>query len=71
MVIINKYFITEKMSWACDQAVTANIVDSYQTAGSLFALTLQSFFAAQCALVGDNLWPADVTEEVLNGKILI
>ncbi|CAB3220564.1 unnamed protein product [Arctia plantaginis] len=55
----------KKMSWACDQTVIPNIVDSYQTAGSLFALTLQSFFAAQCALVGDHLWPADVTEEVL------
>ncbi|XP_035448189.1 glucose dehydrogenase [FAD, quinone]-like [Spodoptera frugiperda] len=53
------------MSWACDPALTANIVNSYQTVGPLFMQTLQTFFAAQCALVGDHLWPADAIDKVL------
>lgn len=56
------------MSWACDQALTSNILNSYQAAGPLFVQTLQSFFAAQCALVGDHLWPNDATEAVLDGR---
>ncbi|CAH0696828.1 unnamed protein product [Spodoptera exigua] len=54
-----------KMSWACDPALTSNIVNSYQTVGPLFMQTLQTFFAAQCALVGDYLWPADAIDKVL------
>lgn len=53
------------MSWACDPAMTSMIVDSYQVAGPLFVQTLQSIFAAQCALVGDHLWPDDATNAVL------
>ncbi|CAB3220561.1 unnamed protein product [Arctia plantaginis] len=58
--------IISEMSWACDQALTSNIVNSYQTAGPLFIQTLQSFLAAQCALVGDHLWPDDATKAVLD-----
>ncbi|XP_075983682.1 glucose dehydrogenase [FAD, quinone]-like isoform X2 [Anticarsia gemmatalis] len=54
-----------KMSWACNEALTSNIVNSYQVAGPLFVQTLQSFLAAQCALTGDHLWPQDATQAVL------
>ncbi|PZC83549.1 hypothetical protein B5X24_HaOG207532 [Helicoverpa armigera] len=53
------------MSWACDPALTSMILDSYQVAGPLFVQTLQTFFAAQCAIAGDHLWPDDATEAVL------
>ncbi|KAJ8713014.1 hypothetical protein PYW08_008318 [Mythimna loreyi] len=53
------------MSWACDPSVTSMIVDTYQAAGPLFAQTLQTIFAAQCALVGDHIWPDDATNAVL------
>ncbi|XP_075984029.1 glucose dehydrogenase [FAD, quinone]-like [Anticarsia gemmatalis] len=53
------------MSWACNEALTSNIVNSYQVAGPLFVQTLQSFLAAQCALTGDHLWPQDATPDVL------
>lgn len=56
------------MSWTCDQALTANVVESYQAAGPLFVNALQSFLAAQCALVGDHLWPDDATQAALNSK---
>lgn len=56
------------MAWACDPAVTSMILDSYQVAGPLFVQTLQSIFAAQCALVGDHLWPDDATNAVLEGN---
>lgn len=59
------------MSWACDPVLTSNIVNSYQTAGPLFMQSLQTFFAAQCALVGDHIWPADATQAVLDGKLLL
>ncbi|KOB69249.1 GMCbeta2 [Operophtera brumata] len=51
--------------WACDPAVTTPILNSYNVAGPLFTQALQSFFAAQCALAGDHLWPADATDAVL------
>jgi hypothetical protein len=54
--------------WACDPAVTANVVNSYQAVGPVFAQALQTFLAAQCAIAGDHLWPADATEAVLKGK---
>ncbi|XP_026740793.1 glucose dehydrogenase [FAD, quinone]-like [Trichoplusia ni] len=53
------------MSWACDPALTANIVNSYGAAGTLFTQTLTSFLAAQCAVVGDHLWPDDAIDAVL------
>ncbi|KAG6461247.1 glucose dehydrogenase [FAD, quinone] [Manduca sexta] len=53
------------MFWACDPALTTNIVNSYQVAGPVFAQALTSFFAAQCAIAGDHIWPADATEAVL------
>ncbi|CAH1641202.1 unnamed protein product [Spodoptera littoralis] len=53
------------MSWACNPAVTSMILDSYQVAGPLFVQTLQTFFAAQCALTSDHLWPDDATKSVL------
>ncbi|XP_047999622.1 glucose dehydrogenase [FAD, quinone]-like [Leguminivora glycinivorella] len=51
--------------WACDPAFTTPILQSYSAAGPLFVQALQGFFAAQCALAGDHLWPADATEAVL------
>ncbi|CAG5044474.1 unnamed protein product [Parnassius apollo] len=51
--------------WACDSALTTEIVNSYQVVGSLFVQTLQNLLAAQCALSGDHLWPADATEAVI------
>ncbi|CAG5044472.1 unnamed protein product, partial [Parnassius apollo] len=51
--------------WACDPALTTEIMNSYQVAGPLFVQALQSFLAVQCALSGDHLWPADATEAVL------
>lgn len=54
-------------SWACDPTVTSTIVNSYQTAGPLFVGLLQSLLAAQCALVGDDVWPRDATDAVLEG----
>lgn len=53
------------MSWACDLNLTSTIANSYEAAGPLFVQTLQTFFAAQCALTGDHLWPNDATESVL------
>lgn len=64
----NVFFFQFKMSWACDPVLTNNIVNSYQVAGPLFMSTLQTFFAAQCALVGDHLWPADAINSVLEGN---
>ncbi|XP_060806703.1 glucose dehydrogenase [FAD, quinone]-like [Amyelois transitella] len=51
--------------WACDPALTAQIVSSYQVAGPVFVNALQAFLAAHCALVGDHLWPEDATQVVL------
>ncbi|XP_068623662.1 glucose dehydrogenase [FAD, quinone]-like [Battus philenor] len=51
--------------WACDPVAAANILQSYQPAGSLFVHSLQSFLAAQCALSGPHLWPADATKAAL------
>lgn len=53
--------------WACDPAVTGPILASYQPVGALFVHVLQGFLAAQCALAGDHVWPADATNEVLQG----
>ncbi|CAG9104644.1 unnamed protein product [Plutella xylostella] len=50
--------------WACDQGLSSTIVNSYE-AVPVFANVLQSFLAAQCALVGDHLWPEDATEKVM------
>ncbi|KAL4711780.1 hypothetical protein ACJJTC_005949 [Scirpophaga incertulas] len=51
--------------WACDSALTTTAVNSYQAAGPLFVQTLQTFLAAQCALAGDHLWPADALDSVV------
>lgn len=51
--------------WECDPALTAKIVDSYQMAGPIFVKALTSFFAAQCAIYGDHLWPEDAAQKVL------
>lgn len=56
--------------WACDPVLTANIVNSYQMAGPVFMQALTSFFAAQCAMYGDHLWPEDATQKVLEGIVL-
>ncbi|XP_049879228.1 glucose dehydrogenase [FAD, quinone]-like [Pectinophora gossypiella] len=53
------------MTWACDAGLTSTIAGSYQHALPVFANTLQAFMAAQCALVGDHLWPADAVNSVL------
>ncbi|XP_049879224.1 glucose dehydrogenase [FAD, quinone]-like [Pectinophora gossypiella] len=53
------------MTWACDAGLTGAIAGSYQHALPVFANTLQAFMAAQCALVGDHLWPADALQNVL------
>ncbi|XP_053617649.1 glucose dehydrogenase [FAD, quinone]-like [Plodia interpunctella] len=52
--------------WACDPALTAEIVSSYYVAGPAFTSVLQALLAAHCALVGDHLWPADATQAVLD-----
>ncbi|XP_073948385.1 glucose dehydrogenase [FAD, quinone]-like [Choristoneura fumiferana] len=51
--------------WACDPAFTSTIISSYQAAGPMFVQALETIFAAQCALVGDHVWPADATEAAL------
>lgn len=56
------------MYWACDPALTTTILQSYEAAGPLFIQTLQTFLAAQCAMVGDHVWPADATDNVLEGN---
>lgn len=53
-------------SWTCDPIITNTISNSYQTAGPVFVNFLQSLLAAQCALVGDHVWPPDATDLVLN-----
>ncbi|RVE50264.1 hypothetical protein evm_005099 [Chilo suppressalis] len=52
--------------WACEPAITTTVVNSYHAAGPLFTQALQSFLAAQCALAGDHLWPADATSALEN-----
>ncbi|KAI5643257.1 GMC oxidoreductase domain-containing protein [Phthorimaea operculella] len=52
-------------SWACDPRLTSTIEGSYRNALPTFTSTLQTFLAAQCALVGDQLWPADAEASVL------
>ncbi|KAJ0173025.1 hypothetical protein K1T71_011201 [Dendrolimus kikuchii] len=51
--------------WECDPEMTTNIVSTYSMAGPMFTQALTSFFAAQCAMYGDHLWPEDATEKVL------
>ncbi|KAG6461245.1 hypothetical protein O3G_MSEX012513 [Manduca sexta] len=51
--------------WACDPALTSTFVNSYQVAGPVVMQALTSFFAAQCAISGDHLWPPDATQAVL------
>ncbi|GBP43986.1 Glucose dehydrogenase [Eumeta japonica] len=52
-------------AWPCDPVLTSTILTSYQAAGPLLLHTLQTLFAAHCAIVGDHLWPPDATESVL------
>ncbi|KAI5643256.1 GMC oxidoreductase domain-containing protein [Phthorimaea operculella] len=52
-------------SWACDPGITSTIESSYRNALPVFTSTLQTFLAAQCALVSDQLWPADAERYVL------
>ncbi|XP_012548167.1 glucose dehydrogenase [FAD, quinone] [Bombyx mori] len=55
--------------WACDPTFTSTVMDSYgDVVGSTFAQALTSFLAAQCALVGDHLWPEDAIDSVVNGS---
>ncbi|KAI5636589.1 GMC oxidoreductase domain-containing protein [Phthorimaea operculella] len=50
--------------WYCDQGVTSNIANSYSNALPVFTSALQVVLAAQCALVGDSVWPADALNKV-------
>ncbi|KAI5642809.1 GMC oxidoreductase domain-containing protein [Phthorimaea operculella] len=52
-------------TWSCDPSLTAEITSTYRNALPTFANTLQTFLAAQCALIGDHLWPEDALESVL------
>nr|XP_037872355.1 glucose dehydrogenase [FAD, quinone] isoform X2 [Bombyx mori] len=51
--------------WTCDPALTSNIVNSYHATGPIFMQALATFFAAQCSIAGDHLWPEDAIEEVV------
>ncbi|KAI5631119.1 GMC oxidoreductase domain-containing protein [Phthorimaea operculella] len=48
--------------------ITTYIVNSYSNALPVFTSALQTFLAAQCALVGDSVWPADALDKVQQGK---
>lgn len=61
-------FMTGCVMWACDPVLATEVVNSYQAVGPLFVQTLKSLLAAQCALVGDQVWPSDAAEAVLNGN---
>ncbi|XP_013167526.1 PREDICTED: glucose dehydrogenase [FAD, quinone]-like [Papilio xuthus] len=52
--------------WACDPALVSEVVNSYRAVGPVFFQTLQSLLVAQCALVGDHVWPPDAVDAVLN-----
>lgn len=52
---------------ACDPVLTSAVLDSYHWAGPLFVSTLQALLAAQCALVGDHVWPKDAFDDVIKG----
>ncbi|KAJ2949948.1 hypothetical protein O0L34_g11273 [Tuta absoluta] len=52
-------------SWSCDPSITSNLASTYRNALPLFTNSLQTFLAAQCALVGDHLWPADAVDKVV------
>lgn len=54
---------------ACDPTFTSTVIGSYgDVVGTTFAQALTSFLAAQCALVGDHLWPEDAINSVVDGK---
>ncbi|XP_062528939.1 glucose dehydrogenase [FAD, quinone] [Bombyx mori] len=54
---------------ACDPTFTSTVIGSYgDVVGTTFAQALTSFLAAQCALVGDHLWPEDAINSVVDGS---
>ncbi|KAJ2942841.1 hypothetical protein O0L34_g15030 [Tuta absoluta] len=50
--------------WSCDPGITTSIASTYSNALPIFTNALQAFMAAQCALVGDSVWPADAVGKV-------